>query len=406
LDTSDVRRREQPATQSGQTRRYRHRRADDSQFHLPVHAHRGPFEDAYLDAISSEISTACSAMEMLDEGFIEPDLTARPIFLVGMGRSGTSMLRLMLQRHPALAILSETAFTSRIWERRFGFAVARSSGAFGDLLDDYIRFLRARHDRAGDFSLDFDAYRRRVLSGPPALNRLLGVMGEMWCRQYGAVRWGEKTPDHVHYLPDLNRMFPGLVAVHLIRDPRDVALSNVEAGLTPVADPLVYALKWLRTVRSADRAAAAGVTVVTLRYEDLVAEPVATLQELCTALELPFVQEMLQFEKAAPEHAPREPWADGLHRSLNARSVQRWRDALPRDDRLCIEALLFRDLQRFGYAATGPEERLAIAQQVASRLVIAQAELVNAETRPLDPAIPVDRSVYVELLRQRNAGEA
>src|SRR5262249_26323473 len=116
---------------------------------------------------------------------------AAPIFLVGAPRSGTTLLRSMLNRHPCFALCDETFFF---------YWVARRARAFGDLESDanrrrvVERLLEMRRVRR--LGLDADALRARLLAEGTSYARLFESLLRCYADAQGKARCGEKTPQH------------------------------------------------------------------------------------------------------------------------------------------------------------------------------------------------------------------
>jgi hypothetical protein len=255
-----------------------------------------------------------------DSHFYRPDTTSQPVFVVGLPRCGTTMLRLMLHRHPSLAVLSETWFATRVWERRWAFPMREPKDPFRMwLLEDIVRLLQGGGRQ--DFPLDFQRYPQRFLAGPPSLSRYLSALGEVWAEQEQAERWGEKTPAHLRYMSVLSRMFPNATFVHIVRDFRDVISSMAAAPFTSLTDPAALALQCRDEIRKACEQEADGVVkLLRIRYEDLLARPEEELEKVG----LRFERAMLDFHLVAGAYAPRQEWMAGVHKSLNTESMGRW----------------------------------------------------------------------------------
>lgn len=346
-----------------------------------------------------------------DVDLFEPDPLARPVFVVGMGRSGTTMMRLMLDRHPALAVLSETSFGARVWERRWGFRlVAQDRDLREEFLDGWIDSLQcADMENQGT---DWNAYRTKVLAREPSLSCFLSVLGEMRAEQTGKVRWGEKTPTHVYYLRTLDRMWPGMLAVNLVRDPRAVAASWMSAGFSRTADPLAVALEWRRNVRLAEEAALQGVSVLTVRYEDLVENPGSTLAQVCAHTGLGFTDDLINFHESASKAAPPHAWLQKLSSPLHATPSNTWRGRLSEEDVLYVEVLTHSLMEQYSYAPISPQRSLQEMVRHATRIESAHSGSLAADMRPIADSVPVDEKTYAIVLgnlggpkdRSRRAG--
>src|SRR5207248_810105 len=137
-------------------------------------------------------------------------------FIVGAGRSGTTLLRMMLDAHPELAIPPETHFIpplKQLWDE---------SPQPGDAVIDAL----LEHQSWADFDIDPDRFRARLeSSGAANLTDVLRAFYSMYAEQKGKSRWGDKTPLYVMAMPTIAELLPEAHFIHMIRDGRDVALS-------------------------------------------------------------------------------------------------------------------------------------------------------------------------------------
>jgi hypothetical protein len=210
-------------------------------------------------------------------------------FIVGVGRSGTTLLRLMLDAHPQLAIPTETHFllglippaSDSITRDEF-FHVLTEAATWPNLALDAATFNTALRD-VRPFS---------VADGVRAFFRL-------YAQQFGKVRWGDKTPPYRGNMIGLQALLPEAHFIHIIRDGRDVALSYRGLWFGPGDDIEAQARFWVGEVLAARRQAAALRHYLEIRYETLVAEPEATLQSICSYLKLPYEPQMLEYHKIA-----------------------------------------------------------------------------------------------------------
>lgn len=198
-------------------------------------------------------------------------------FVVGVGRSGTTLLRLMLDAHPELAIPPETHFVPELIEH-----AAAGAGA-GKLVDEIVA---ARG--WGDFGLQAGALRARVDERErPAGAAVLRGFYELYASVHGKSRWGDKTPVYVRHMRAIAAELGEARFVHLIRDGRDVALSRRRRGMgagKPIADA---ASLWRRRIEEARKQARRlRGRYLELRFEDLVEDPATALGRICELIEL------------------------------------------------------------------------------------------------------------------------
>ncbi len=219
-------------------------------------------------------------------------------FVLGVGRSGTTMLRLMLDAHSRLAIPPETGFSEEI-ERRMSAGVSLAEAALGAISDC---------DNAQSFGLSADDLARAFAHLPPGdrygtgVGLALRAFYRLYAQTQGKPRAGDKTPIHTGHITRLARYLPEARFIHLIRDGRDVAASIRDLWFAPSRELGALALWWRETIEAARRQASdlpAG-TYLEVRYEELVAHPAAELQRICAFADLPFEPEMLDFHARAP----------------------------------------------------------------------------------------------------------
>lgn len=278
-------------------------------------------------------------------------------FVVGVGRSGTTLLRLMLDAHPQLAIPPETHFIPALIER--------GRRATSEELVDEV--LQARG--WGDFGLDAEALRRQAAAlDRPAPAEVARAFYALYAESRDKQRWGDKTPIYVKHMRAIGGELEEARFVHLIRDGRDVALSRRRRGMgagKPMADT---AERWKRRILEARRQARRlRGRYLELRYEDLVAEPQPWLTRICELIELDFHPAMLSHHERAGERLAElgdlSTEAGGRRRDAGERQAAHalaskpattartgaWREQMPEAERLEFERVAGDLLAELGY---------------------------------------------------------
>src|SRR5688572_368462 len=169
-----------------------------------------------------------------------------PVIVLGVRRSGTTLLRVMLDRNPALAVPDESYFVPQLARRHRGTVEPAS------FVDDLRRL-----PTLAEWGLAPDAVAARLRAGMTTGEAIAAVF-EAYAAERGKPRWGDKTPLYMQHLPLLERLFPDASFVHLIRDGRDAALSflSVAEGIMTEGwgyprDAAGFACQWATEVRAA-----------------------------------------------------------------------------------------------------------------------------------------------------------
>jgi hypothetical protein len=213
-------------------------------------------------------------------------------FVVGVTRSGTTLLRLMLDAHPELTIPPETHFVPKVIRR----------AADDDPQPKRIHRAFVETRRWGDFGLDeAELLRRLKRLDPLDPTSAVRCFYDFYAESQDKPRWGDKTPGYQVKMRRIKRALPEARFIHVIRDGRDVVLSQWRKAEnpTPIEDA---AKRWKQRVSlSRKLGSKMGDGYTELRYEDLIANPEASLRRLCDFVELDFDSAVLQHHERATE---------------------------------------------------------------------------------------------------------
>jgi hypothetical protein len=291
--------------------------------------------------------------------------------VVGVNRSGTTLLRLMLDAHPQLAIPAETHFVPKLI-RRWGKLDA-SETPEGERREVFLELITA-HPRWNDLEIDAGELEAHLAAiSPLELGDVVRAVHVVYATQQGKPRWGDKTPRYLLELPRIKRALPEARFIHLIRDGRDVAVSlrDVSWGTD---DPAEAASVWSSQILAARRKAGRipSGSYLEISYEELVSEPERTLKTIADFAELPWDEAMLSHHEGAGERiagvlrdrrardgriavtaSERARQHAGLTEPPNARRVGRWRTEMTVAERARFEEVAGELLDELGY----PRER-------------------------------------------------
>lgn len=274
-------------------------------------------------------------------------------FIVGMGRSGTTLLRMMLDAHPLLAIPAETHFAPAVMAFERDGVEAAVAAVFGNGLWE-------------DYGLSAEEFARRARGGEPAgAGEVLRAFYELYAESRGKPRWGDKSPYYVTVMTHLQELLPEARFIHVVRDGRDVAVSTVPLwfGADDVAG---VAREWSEKLTAARRQAPELHSYMEVRYEDLVREPAAVLKRVCEFLELDWTPLLLEYHREAEGRLAAELGAvrqngrvlsaaerRGIHPLLaeppRPDRIGRWRREMSAADRELFDAVAAETLAAYGY---------------------------------------------------------
>jgi hypothetical protein len=274
---------------------------------------------------------------------------ARPIFIVGAMGSGTTLVRLVLDSHPNIAIPRETGFMR-------GY--------------DALRFTPFKWH--GNWT-------RRLGWKPGEIDELMAGVYEQLFRRYadrhGKERWGEKSPLHTWHLEDMARLFPDAQFIGVVRHPGASAQSNIDRfkrmGIGK-ADR-----HWRRYTHEIVRnAALRGDRFALIRYEDLVLHPEQLLRQLIEWLGEPWSDNVLQHHEVVPAREGKARAVEGWTRTdeaIDTSRVAKWTQRMRDDHKKWLAPRVEQRAEFFGYSMDHPEPVAPFA--ASGKLIVLGSEL-------------------------------
>jgi len=283
-----------------------------------------------------------------------------PIFIGGMFKSGTSLLRAMLGQHSAISAGLETAWFQLDWESGLGRGE--------EPLADYVS------RTAGFYGEDPKVAQAMAVASPDPeafIDTLLGASA----RRAGKARWAEKTPGNVRIADRILRRWPDARLLHIIRDPRDTFASLRQIGKWDTVPD--FSSRWCDTFGAWTAFKEAGIVTnvngLELRYESLVREPTATMGTVLEFLEEPWEPATAQhqgqaqdFERVQAATGKSSTTLARLAEPLSDSRIGIWPQTLTAND--LAGALAFADDQGLGdvYRAIVADSQVPVPTQAAT----------------------------------------
>ncbi len=261
-----------------------------------------------------------------------------PFFIIGLPRSGTTLLSVMLANHPEVCLGASSV----------GMALVRA----------YRRFLhrlqRGKKSPEEVFrSVLQESYKKRLLPlfggekwladrelFPDFLERQLRVFAE----RQGKSLWGDKTPDLNFHLAEIDQMLPSARFIHLVRDPRSNALSLHRRQHYDLA---LAAQRWreINGLAEAQAVLYGGDRFLSVKYEDLLLDTERVMRRVCAFLGLAFDESVLKPGKEEEFLAGKAY----VKAELQKEKVFSWKEHLSRREVLKIERIVGRFMLKAGY---------------------------------------------------------
>ncbi|PID92574.1 MAG: hypothetical protein CSA96_02490 [Bacteroidetes bacterium] len=274
-------------------------------------------------------------------------------FIVGRGRSGSTLLRSLFDAHPQVKIPLESRFVQYLlyhYGYKEHFSCEEALQAVGLLAESF------EPPALNEASLTA-AIRAYAPLSFSMLCKLIYLHTHTVFPKEEILLLGDKNPRYSFFIPGLMKLFPEAKFVFLLRDYRDNVLSVGRAGkgIGERGHPVVSLGRWrlynqavLRQQRKHPG------RFVSIRFEDLISDPETELRALCGFLQLPFRPDMLQYQEKVAAYGKQDPGFSGLHGSLqtpfNKAKVGEWKHALRGKDLLRCEVLAGRLAEGLGYA--------------------------------------------------------
>lgn len=277
------------------------------------------------------------------------DLTA-PIFIVGCGRSGTTLLRLMLNSHSRIAIPGETWYFPDLHADRAAIT-AWPNAEWRDRLTQRI-VASAVFPQLG---ISHEGLRNQLdLLTPDQWPAVVAAANLAFAGGEHKARWGDKTPGYVRCLPVIKELYPDAKVLHIIRDGRDVVLSFLQQSFGPnrILEGADY---WRADVERGrrDGPRVFGDSYIEIRYEELVTEPERILRGVCDTIGEVYEPAMLEYHDSAHRYLVDEQhWHVRTKSAPTPDRIERWREKMNRTDQALFELAAGPLLRDLGYPLT------------------------------------------------------
>jgi hypothetical protein len=276
-------------------------------------------------------------------------ISAPPIFIIGVHRSGTTLLRFILSSHPDIYIPPESDFIPRFFLRYPNRELTQQQ------VEKLLKIIFEKYRFVGEWQgppPDTNAFYKGL--GDKTSAGFLNALYGMYAQQNHAVRWGDKTPIYASYVRLIQTIFPNAQFVHMLRDPRDVAVSILEKYQDREFHVDIYfaARNWVRRIQKAkqDGHELFPDRYIEIFYEDLVTNPKVTIQTVCDFLGEPYDPAMLSQNTLAREVIPIDShFFSNVRQPITTARIGRWKENLTDRDIRLVQHVCGTLMNELGY---------------------------------------------------------
>lgn len=235
-------------------------------------------------------------------------MTSSPIFIVGVPRSGTTLVSGFLNSTKKIFIGKETHF---FYYRGY----YNRDNSLNQLIEGYL------NNSIGSIVLDIDIDTKSYLKKSKTLTSFF----ERLCNidnKNKIIRWGEKTPDHLLFLDDIFDHFKNATIINVIRDPRDVYLSlkNINWGI----QDYLFRLKSFKYSVNLKKHYP-NKKIINIRYESLISNQEKTLSKLFDEIDLDFNYHPMQNFEFLNYDEKKEPWKKNNNKPIISDNFNKWK---------------------------------------------------------------------------------
>ncbi len=268
-----------------------------------------------------------------------------PIFIVGAQRSGTTLLRLILNAHSRIAISREAVFLMPLLKKR-----SLENHISGDSLKKLIGFFGDNFKYNINYEHYDDLLSTLYVKERLTIRELMDGLFSSYCHAEGKIIRGNKTPSFFRKIDILYELFPDALFIHIVRDGRDVFDSWRKKREMPKNEEAGIAIDWIfklfRIERSFKKIPIKNK--ITIRYEDLLVNPEETMQLVCSKVGVEYEATMFDFYKTSSSQTG-EHHSKLIFSPINKKNKYKWKENLTAREVKIFNMLAGHYLRKYNY---------------------------------------------------------
>lgn len=255
------------------------------------------------------------------------------LLIVGVGRSGTSLLQSMLNAHPEICFLPETQFLRN-------YVVNRAQKTISSK-EERALFVKALAEDNNYQRSEIDP--EAIVEVGDSYAAIYHKFLNLYCDNKGKQLVGDKDPRVIDFIAKLVNLTTAPKLIHIMRDPRAVVASRMKADWSKHWPFFLHIFLYrAQFERGRNKGKSLfGNDYHELYYEDLIADPSLQLGLICDFLKVPFAAEMLEFQTSARELIDKREyqWKKETTGPLLSANADKWKTSLSKEQIFMIESL-------------------------------------------------------------------
>lgn len=283
----------------------------------------------------------------------------KPVFVVGCQRSGTTLLRLMLNKHSMLSIPEESHFIIDIFKE---FQDVSHEYEISELDRETLFRVIVGVPRFATWNLADDVVRAIVFSSKnKTIPDVINALFELKTSCDNNCIWGDKTPEYTMYLNKIHDMFPSAIYIHIVRDGRDV-VDSFKAAKWYGWSIYQRTRHWMQYTSTAESFGQfiGRKNFICIRYEDLVLDTANTLEKICNFIGILYEEGMLSYVDGVDAEITQREKESGVHRKLyrlpKESDVYKWQKSWSKLSLFQFESIARYNLSSLGYKVSFSED--------------------------------------------------
>lgn len=273
------------------------------------------------------------------------------ILMVGEQRSGSNLLRLILNTSPEIAAPHPPHILQNLMPLLPAYGNLDNDDTMTRLIDDVCRLVE-NNPVPWDGISHFDRNQVRALCRENSLVAVFDAVMQIYARQQGASAWLCKSMQNIRWAKQLNDYLPQPKFIYLYRDPRDVALSFSKAVIGD-KHPYHVTRKWAELQQLCLNAQQflGPDQFIHVRYEEMTSQPEKVIRRVCKFLGIAFLPEMLEFHRSqeASRTAKQSTLWSNLTKPLMSDNSKKFLRDMPQEHIRIIESIAGNLLDELGY---------------------------------------------------------